>query len=988
MRCLILLFATTFPVYAQQEHIAPAAPLLPEQAQKKFKVPPGFEVQLVASEPTIGKPMQMAFDAKGRLWVTSSNEYPFAAKERAGKDKIYILEDFDAHGKAQKVTTFAEDLNIPIGILPLPDCKSCIVYSIPYVWKLTDTQGTGKADKKEHLYGPFGFRDTHGMVNSFVQTLDGWVHACHGFSNDSSVKGTDGQVLTMNSGSTFRFRPDGTHLEIWTRGQVNPFGMTMDPYGQLYNADCHSRPITQLIHNAVYSSFGKPHDGLGYGPDMIRHDHGSTALCGLTWLQTDTFPPEYQNSIFLGNVVTNRVHRDALKWSGSSPEAVEQQEFMMTDDQWFRPADIKLGLDGALYVSDFYNRIIGHYEVALDHPGRDRERGRIWRIVPTAKPLMDKTDLTQLSFEQLIKELDSSNIVRRQLAAFQVIQRGRDNPALASKQTLAWNSAPGKRPATSYEIVNSWKKSGLTDIELSLNSADSPEYRARFLRNCDLKKYTTTIPSILEGSEAFSKRAILENLTVHPDTDLILTLRGLIGNTPSTDSHMKHAARIALREALLQPHAWEKQGVPVLSENRDAKIMVDVCLGAPTEKAAAYLVSMPVSILSNDNHLIDACTHIARYGTVDTLHKLHDLITGQNSMTTEMKLASLQGVFKGYQQRGRAIDGEWISSTDKLVTNYLKLPGEKEQLAALDLAATLKLNNQFENISNLVENAKASEPARLAGLSTLGRLNSVRALPYLILALRDSNWSIPAREKIAQQLGQIPTPDSLTALGDAIRTAPSRLDGAIAQSLAGSKPGAEILFTTIEKGSASPRLLLDKAIQDKLGSYKERIAKLTAGLPSVDQKIQMTINQRKKSQGLGEANFEIGKSLFTKHCGICHQIAGVGAKVGPNLDGIGNRGLDRLLEDVLDPNRNVDAAFRMTTLFLKDGKTLSGLVVREEGQSVVIADQTGKETAVGKDNIEERKVSNLSPMPANIAEQVSESEFRHLMGYLLKQKKD
>src|SRR5262249_35063063 len=156
------------------------------------------------------------------LWLCTSQEYPFAAAGRPGKDRVLILSDFGPDGKARKVETFAEGLNIPIGCLPLPDGKSVLVSSIDpgpdgskkdagcYIWKLTDTKGTGKADQRERLYGPFGTRDTHGMVNSFTLMPDGWVYACHGFSNEDRVMGRDGHEAPMQSGNIFRFRPDGS----------------------------------------------------------------------------------------------------------------------------------------------------------------------------------------------------------------------------------------------------------------------------------------------------------------------------------------------------------------------------------------------------------------------------------------------------------------------------------------------------------------------------------------------------------------------------------------------------------------------------------------------------------------------------------------------------------------------------------------------------------------------------------------------------------
>ncbi len=364
-------------------HVRPTDPLTPAEEQKSFQLPPGFEIQLVASEPDILKPLNMAFDARGRLWITESTEYPYPAPpDRKGRDNIKILEDTDGDGRADKITTFADGLNIPMGIYPYLD--GCIAYSIPFIWHFRDTNGDGVADKRTKLYGPMGYeRDTHGMNNGFTRGFDGWLYACHGFNNQTTVKGKDGHVVTMHSGNTYRMRLDGSRIEQFTHGQVNPFGMAIDPLGNLYTADCHSKPIYQLLRGAYYPSFGKPHDGLGFVPPMMNHLHGSTANAGIVFYAAENFPNAFRGNIFTGNVMTSRVNRDSLVYRGSTILAKEEADFLTSKDPWFRPVDIQLGPDGALYVADFYNKIIGHYEVPLDHPGRDRARGRIWRIVYT-----------------------------------------------------------------------------------------------------------------------------------------------------------------------------------------------------------------------------------------------------------------------------------------------------------------------------------------------------------------------------------------------------------------------------------------------------------------------------------------------------------------------------------------------------------------------------------------------------------------------------
>ena len=152
-----------------------------------------------------------------------------------------------------------------------------------------------------------------------------------------------------------------------------------------------------------------------------------------------------------------------------------------------------------------------------------------------------------------------------------------------------------------------------------------------------------------------------------------------------------------------------------------------------------------------------------------------------------------------------------------------------------------------------------------------------------------------------------------------------------------------------------------------------------------DQRIRDLINGRRKAITSAQPDVAQGAAVFQKHCAICHRIGDAGAKIGPNLDGVGIRGIDRLLEDILDPNRNVDQAFRTTQIVSTDGRIVSGLALREEGKVVVLADAQGKEVRLREEEIDQRVVSPLSLMPANVPDIVSEAEFVHLIGYLLSQ---
>jgi putative heme-binding domain-containing protein len=247
------------------------------------------------------------------------------------------------------------------------------------------------------------------------------------------------------------------------------------------------------------------------------------------------------------------------------------------------------------------------------------------------------------------------------------------------------------------------------------------------------------------------------------------------------------------------------------------------------------------------------------------------------------------------------------------------------------------------------------------------------------------------RQHAIQVLGGLNRDESRTVLLERLKSAPSATALLLARGVALGKPGGEALLMMIEKGQASPRLLQDAVIEQRMrftrvDDFDARRGKLLDGLPPDDDRLKQLQTARREGFGNASAVAERGAQVFQKNCGNCHRLNNQGTKVGPELDGIGLRGLDRVLEDTLDPNRNVDAAFRQTVIALNDGKVLTGLALREEGAVLILADEQGKEQRIPTSDIDERKLVPLSPMPANAAEKLSEAEFYDLLAFLLAQR--
>jgi len=1138
--------------------IAPTDPLSPAQQQKKFHLPPGFEIQLVVSEPAIGQPMNLNFDAAGRLWITSSIEYPYptrgkgvqprearfgTASNHAPRDSVAIVSGIDAGGKGRRVSKFVSGLNIPLGITPVKN--GAVVYSIPSIELMQDTNGDGKADKRKTLFTGFGNIDTHGMTNSFTRWIDGWIYACHGFNNTSNVQSNGRAWFTMNSGNTYRFREDGSRIEQMTWGQVNPFGLTFDPLGNAYTADCHSKPLTLLLRGASYSSFGKPHDGLGYGPDMIDHTHGSTGICGPAYYAASQFPDDYQQSMFLCNPVTGRVHRDKLIDHGSTRLVDTQPDFITCDDPWFRPVDAQVGPDGCLYIADFYNAIIGHYEVPLPHPKRDRSKGRVWRVVYRGKdrsiPPPKVPDLTKLSQDDLLARLNDDNLIVRLLATNLVVDKFGAEAVQATRRLVLGESSPKQRAHGVWILA---RLDAFDEPLVERLAADvSPLVRVHVVRSlAERQDWSDKLFAIARGmlteADAFVRRAAADAVGRHPHLGNIKPLLFLLVNTPADDTHLRHTVRIALRDQLRQESVAKTVGALKLAD-REQRALASVCLAVPTEQAGSILATHLRSVAEDGPQFRQYLQHISRYGTAETLASVVNSSRKRFADDVDSQYQHLLAIRTGLERRGVGTDKtirNWAStlamqllsadSNESLEWTPSPLPGRArtaapwksetrrcadgneglffstlpsgEQVtgiyrsAAFALPAKLSFfvaghrgppqqaheknlvrlrdaktgavlaetlaprNDTAQKVEwNLARHAgrqasvelvdgdtatgyawlavgrfsekrlNATTFARGQAAATLVNRYQLRELqPQLEKIVLDSTNALsrrvaaagalaglqgdarlraltpvasrPAtdnrlREQIFKTLSTHDETQVVKILAEVMRSLPGSQQTVLSETLASDRAGSEALLALVEQGVASPRLLLRPAISRQLTAAKPkdaaiRVARLTKGLLSLSEAVAKRIVAHRQGFANATLSRERGLAMFKKHCAACHRIGKEGTIIGPQLDGIGIRGLDRLLEDLLDPNQNVDAAFRITTIVTADGKVRNGLFRRAAGNTLIFADDKGKEFTLTKDAIDTQVKSPLSLMPANLHELLKPAELNDLLGYLLEQR--
>ncbi|GEO20326.1 PVC-type heme-binding CxxCH protein [Cyclobacterium qasimii] len=377
-------------------------PLSPEKSMKLVQVPVGFELQLFASEPDIINPMAIAWDDRGRLYAIETADYPNEVRQNGGNDKIKILEDTDGDGKADKITVFADGLNIPTSMVYVNG--GILLSMAPDFIFLKDTDGDDKADIRETVITGWGKSDTHAGPSNLKYGFDNKIWGVLGYSG---FKGeTEGKALSFSQG-VYRFSPDGTNLEFlgntsnntWGLGfteDFNTFISTANGQHSAYLAMPNKfvkRPVNGGSVNAVHgidSHYDMPH----LTPFLRQVDwHGSyTAAAGHNFYTARNFPKAYWNRIAFVAEPTGRVlHNAIIEPKGSGFKEKNGFNLLASSDEWFSPVHAEVGPDGAVWIADWYNFIIQHNPTpkgfengegnAYINPLRDSKHGRIYRLI-------------------------------------------------------------------------------------------------------------------------------------------------------------------------------------------------------------------------------------------------------------------------------------------------------------------------------------------------------------------------------------------------------------------------------------------------------------------------------------------------------------------------------------------------------------------------------------------------------------------------------
>ena len=529
-------------------------PLSPEASLQRLVVPGGFSVKLVAADPEIRKPIAMAWDERGRLWLAETLDYPNLLREpgQPGRDRLVICDDRDHDGRMDSFTVFADGLNIPTGFTFARG--GVVVVQAPHTLFLRDNDGDDRADEREILFTGWGRYDTHAGPSNLVPGPDNWIWGTLGYSGFTGSVG--GEPHNVRQGFV-RFRPDGTRFEFLRATNNNTWGLGFREDGIAFASTANNNPSVYLpLPNRLYAAVGSEARTLGGIADTSRFvaltdrvrqvdvHWGYTAAAGHAFYTARSYPREYWNRVaFVTEPTGHLVGEFIVEPTGANFRSSNPTNLIASDDEWFAPIMAEVGPDGAVWVIDWYNYIVQHNPTpkgfergagnAYENPLRDQRYGRIYRIAweggqkpaGTAKPA--PFSLAGANPETLVAALGHENLLWRRHAQRLLVERGRKDvvPALLTRLADRTIDELGLNAGALHAL---WTLEGLNAVdavpealEAVTRALDHPSAAVRRAATLALPRTPATIGALLKSagladSDAQVRFATLLALTEAP----------------------------------------------------------------------------------------------------------------------------------------------------------------------------------------------------------------------------------------------------------------------------------------------------------------------------------------------------------------------------------------------------------------------------------------------------------------------------------------
>ncbi len=958
---------------------AMSAALSPEEAQKMFRVPEGFEVRLFAAEPDVINPVSMAWDDRGRLWVVELYDYPYTTKEGAkNRDRVKVLEDTDGDGRADKVTVFADGLNLATAVQI--GNGGVYVGAAPDLWFMKDTNGDDVADEKKVILTGFGLEDRHELLNNLTWGPDGWMYFTHGVFTSSKVTDPDHPErppVKFNAG-VLRFNPSDKRLELFGDGISNQWGLDWDRYGNVFVSACVVEHLWHVAPGGVYVRQGGV-PGWPYAYDLLKHindhKHFRAAYSGVQVYQGGAWPKEYDGTILMGNIHGNCINQDQLVASGSSFVAKDLHKgkdhvddaFLNTTDGWFRPVNTQVGPDGNIWIADWYDKYPCYQNSR--QPDLDRERGRIWRVVYVGNekgkkvpPRPEGLDLQKLNDVQLVDTLKDPNVWMRRHAQRILSERKTAAAPLLMPMVQTRNQALEARMAALWTLYST----GNLNLERMHKLAADPEPAIRM--------WIARFAGEMEGA----------------GNDQLSLVRLLATDkSPSVRAAVAESARrlAALETVPLIEILLDQEGT-----NEDSMLPELIWYAlepklAGSAQALFDFYASDLSALKASGPLVPRSIARRLYSSGDDKLVASLLSFIESNKDKPIAAVMLDGIIAGHKSfmtppaNSEAIAASLAKSADRDVVAKSK-----------QLSTQWGSKASVETALKLLGDAKAAENERLAAAKLLAGNKSDAVRKALLKVIGESASEPQLKIQALRGLGEFGVEaDGSAILGQWAHLPGAEVRRAACETLSARPAWAKSLLMAVKEKKVEAadiplpalRTLAAQAAKDAdlktlmaatVGAYRES--------PADKQKL---IESKKSIVMNGPVNKERGHALFVQHCAVCHQLNGEGANppVGPDITGVGRGTLDLLLNNVIDPDQIIGVGYENIIVDTNDGDTKSGRLVEETPQYIKLLSAGPKEEVIQKTQIKERRVSPKSVMPEGFDQVLKDDEFRDLMRFVL-----
>lgn len=944
----------------------------PKEELAAFTVAEGLQVNLFAKNPMVANPINLNWDLHGRAWVSTSSTYPHPRPGEVPNDRIVILEDIDLDGVADKHTVFADGLLVPHSVMPVPG--GAYVCSATELLFLADRNGDDVADSREVLLSGFGNADVHHMIHGLRWAPWGDLHFTQSIYINSFIDTPHGQ-RRMNGSGIWRFRPETKRLESFAFGMVNPWGFAFDRWGQSFATDgaAGSGPHYAFPGSAFRSAVGMHRvlDGLMPGKP---NNTGGEFVSG-------RHLPEHWRGSFIGNDFrANRTVRYEIEEKGSGYTAKEVETVLHSKHRSFRPVDLKMGPDGALYVVDWYNAIIDHGEVDFYHPLRDKSHGRIWRITAKDRALLEPPRIAGAPLMDLLELLKAPedytrNQVRRELASRPC--QGMIGPI------MAWINALDRADPRfeQHRLEGLWllishriAPPGLVE---EIMGSPSPQARAAAARAVSIWDSRTAqkidqLALLAQAVEDEHPQVRLEAVNGLRALDRLeatnIALRAL---SHPTDNNLNFALERTVR-------ATRDHWLPALEAGKQ---LFD---GNPARLSYALKEV-------NDRRAVTRLLEIVKAGEIaeEDLPAAVSTVAALGSageLEAVLQLATARPVLLAAVSNGAATNGA-IPMNAELVLPFVDAEEVGVAVPAARLVGRWKV---AEARPKLVARAIAAQPdpkliaACLQALAEIGAGDELKQFAMAGQALHLRAAAIAAWARHDPKEAAEPAVELLSTLEDpkeaevALRSFLAREEGpaALAVAMKSAQLRQSVAIASVRLARASGREVGDLvAALNKSGKLKPMVAQLTPG------QRKTLLQDVAKSGDVGR-----GREVFqreTMACAVCHLVDNKGGRVGPDLSAVGSYATpDSLLESLLNPSAAIKQGYQTVLVTRKDGSVHAGLLQRETSTATLLRDPGGKVISIPSDQVARIDRSPVSLMPPGLTAQLRRDELVDLLRYL------